>query len=137
MRFLQLRDQVTSGDASQESLDALFVDSKTWHDSIDYISAVYVDTQGQADGLHIDARALTGTKVDVEYKIRVQEGDDWIVLRDWDADSRFVWNAPAAGEYRLRVDARVAKETDGGTEDTDGAHEADSTEHYREFDVLV
>lgn len=77
--------------------------------AIDYISGVFVEPWAEPDGIHLDAAAMAGPQVEIEYQLLRKVGDDWVVLEDWKRDGSFVY-LPENGErgtFTLCVNARV------------------------------
>lgn len=97
-----------------EETGGLFYEGLDRLDAIDYISCVFVDREAAADGIHLQARAMAGPSVPVEYRLCVHEGDDWHVVEDWTPEDAFVYlpERGRRGAVELRVEARKA----GGTE---------------------
>lgn len=91
-----------------EDVSSLFGTAADRVASMDYISCVLEEFRTEADGVHLDARALAGPSVQAEYQYLRKVGDEWVVLRDWSTDSAFVY-VPENGErgrFELCVSAR-------------------------------
>ena len=102
--------RVVQGVQVGEDVGRLFM---TWDErmaGIDRISAVFVSSAVEADGVHAVARSMAGPAVRAEYQYLRNVGDEWVVLRDWSDDPTFVF-VPDGGErgsFELCVSARKA-----------------------------
>ena len=102
-------DLIKRGEAG-EDLSALFGTAAERVQAMDHISCVVEEVRGEADGIHINARAVAGPSVDVEYQYLRKVGEEWVVLRDWSDDPSYVF-VPEGGErgrFELCMSARRA-----------------------------
>lgn len=90
-------------------VDDLFYGQDEYLGSIDTISCVFCDASCEADGIHLTARAMTGSDVDVEYQFCEEIDGEWQAVRDWSTDARCVVvpDGGAHGMANLRVNARA------------------------------
>lgn len=100
-RFLQIRE-------TGENLDKYFYEPDEYLKTIDYITNVYFDTYVDENGIVISAHAYHGTGVEVEYEMNLWDADTdtYTVIREYGADSRFVYQPEQAGTYHICVKAR-------------------------------
>lgn len=100
-------DVVESVQAGND-VDDLFWTIEDYLRSVDYIAAVFLDREPHEDGIHLRARAMAGSDVDVEYQFMVKAGETWVVVRDWSRDNTFVYYPENGrrGEVTLCVNAR-------------------------------
>lgn len=96
-----------------EDVGSLFMTGEEYLRSIDYLSCVFVDAHSEEGGIHLSARGMAGTDVNLEYQFLAKEDGAWKVIRDWSGDKSFVYLPPnkERGQVNLRVNARVVGST--------------------------
>lgn len=101
---------------SGEDVSGLFLSADEQRASVDYISAVFAESSVDEAGVHVEARAATGSNVEVEYQLCAFDGETqvWQVVADWSASPSFDYAPGKRGVVNLRVKARVAgSQSDG------------------------
>ena len=100
-KFLQIRD-------GGEDMSQYFYEPEEYLDTIDYITNTYFEATSQGDGVLIRANAYHGNGVEVEYQFSLWDAatDMYIVLREYDTDSEFLYKTEQEGSYYFCVKAR-------------------------------
>ena len=100
-RFLKALDKGSD-------VGSMFVTPEEQVHSIDYFSALFIDSSMDENGIHLDWRLVTSPDEDVEYRVymRYETSDELQPVSDWMQETSFTYLPKKRGALSLRVCAR-------------------------------
>ena len=103
-----LCDLIAAVEAGSDVQPLFMVGEDEYLASVDGISCVFADTEPSAAGVEVKARALAGSKVEVEYQFCLREGDSWVEARGWSDDPVAELLPPDGGRgaFKVRINTR-------------------------------